>query len=147
MSTSNESRRTLESDLFSSLFKSGGAESSSAKRYEMGEIKIASQNDPFDNPQIHQTLVDQGKMSMDCGDAGNVMVTQVDNDSTFTPPTMVVDAVYNAEQRLLGDSSSPKDNNGESEPLVMSATRKQWSNTQITRVICVELFRTCHRYC
>ena len=84
---------------------------------------------------------------MDCGDAGNVMVTQVDNDSTFTPPTMVVDAVYNAEQRLLGDSSSPKDNNGESEPLVMSATRKQWSNTQITRVICVELFRTCHRYC
>ena len=123
MSTSNESRRTLESDLFSSLFKSGGAESSSAHSYSniMGEMTIVSRNNPFEKQQLHQTQ--QGFMD---GGGGDWKVKQVDNDSTFTPRTMVVDAVYNASQRILGGSSNVKDNNGESEPQVMSATRKQW---------------------
>jgi hypothetical protein len=37
-----------------------------------------------------------------------------------------INARYHENQRILGDSSSPKDNNGDQEPIVMSATRKHW---------------------
>ena len=94
-------------DSFASLFKSAvdAYPGYHPQHNVTAEVKIDS-NDPFEVP---------------CS------ATNMGADSRVPrlPQTLLVDAVYGA-QRILGDSSSPKDNNGEREPVVMSTTRKLW---------------------
>ena len=94
-----EGRRSHgESDLFSSLFKSGGSEAgalhSSYKSYVqqsfIAEMTIPSRMYPFEAP------------NQDFSYAG------VSTSTLSFLKTQVVDATYNASQRILGDSSSPK---------------------------------------
>jgi hypothetical protein len=94
-----EGRRSHgESDLFSSLFKSGGSEAgalhSSYKSYVqqsfIAEMTIPSRMYPFEAP------------NQDFSYGG------VSTSTLSFLKTQVVDATYNASQRILGDSSSPK---------------------------------------
>jgi len=58
--------------------------------------------------------------------SASLSISQIFCTSATEILTQIVKYKDNAAQRILGDSASPKDNNGEKEPLVMSATRKQW---------------------
>ena len=96
-------------DLFSSLFRqSGDWESPNSFMNVTGEI-VVPRIQPFGSPS---------KCEMEKEKAGF--------EPTGMPKTLVFDAVYHQSQRMLGDSSSPKDNQGQRESVVMSATRKQW---------------------
>jgi len=58
--------------------------------------------------------------------SASLSISQIFCTSATEILTQIVKYKDNTAQRILGDSASPKDNNGEKEPLVMSATRKQW---------------------